>query len=150
MRSGTFYFAGAANDWTAPSNNALWQDALKTLFDPCPPGWRVPQSGESNRNPWIAFTTANSTYSSGADGGRQWDASAVSSSSNVWYPCSGTRSQTSWGNIYSTVGNTGYYWSALFLDTNGNRFRFNNQSVLSGVSSSGARSDAYPVRCIRE
>ena len=29
-------------DWILPSENSLWQDGEKTMFDPCPPGYRVP------------------------------------------------------------------------------------------------------------
>ena len=34
-------------------NDALWQDAIKDLFDPCPAGWRVPLSGAGERSPWL-------------------------------------------------------------------------------------------------
>ena len=29
-------------DWILPADNTLWQDAQKTMYDPCPPGYRVP------------------------------------------------------------------------------------------------------------
>jgi hypothetical protein len=29
-------------DWLLPADNTLWQDAVKTMYDPCPPGYRVP------------------------------------------------------------------------------------------------------------
>ena len=29
-------------DWILPADNTLWQDASKTMYDPCPPGYRVP------------------------------------------------------------------------------------------------------------
>lgn len=128
----------------------LWQDGVKTLYDPCPPGWRVPQSGEGIQNPWKNFTGDNSAYGAGADGGRKWKDPAIYNSAQTWYPCSGVRSQQSSGNIFPAVGNTGYYWTASTLLTRGNRLRFDSQSVLSGASTSDVRSDAYPVRCIRE
>lgn len=29
-------------DWLTPSDQKLWKDAEKTIYDPCPPGYRVP------------------------------------------------------------------------------------------------------------
>ena len=29
-------------DWLLPADNTLWQDGVKTMYDPCPPGYRVP------------------------------------------------------------------------------------------------------------
>ena len=36
-------------DWLLPADNTLWQDAVKTMYDPCPPGYRVPTL-EGNAN----------------------------------------------------------------------------------------------------
>ena len=36
-------------DWLLPADNTLWQDAVKTMYDPCPPGYRVPVL-EGNEN----------------------------------------------------------------------------------------------------
>ena len=36
-------------DWLLPADNTLWQDGVKTMYDPCPPGYRVPAlEGNSN------------------------------------------------------------------------------------------------------
>ncbi|MBQ9193364.1 MAG: hypothetical protein IJ156_06570 [Bacteroidales bacterium] len=29
-------------DWLPEPDNTLWQNEVKTIYDPCPPGWRVP------------------------------------------------------------------------------------------------------------
>ena len=34
-------FVGDGN-WLTASDNTLWKDAVKTIYDPCPPGYRVP------------------------------------------------------------------------------------------------------------
>ena len=31
--------------WALPAENTLWQDDVKTMYDPCPPGYRVPALG---------------------------------------------------------------------------------------------------------
>jgi hypothetical protein len=39
-------------DWLATKNDTLWSNnGKKTVFDPCPDGWRVPQS-----DPWVGAT----------------------------------------------------------------------------------------------
>ena len=39
-----FTEADSWGDWLSPSNDAtLWQDAEKTIYDPCPAGYRVPK-----------------------------------------------------------------------------------------------------------
>ena len=35
-------------DWVDPSDAALWSDDAKTIYDPCPPGYRVPTSSSNN------------------------------------------------------------------------------------------------------
>ena len=47
-------------DWILPADNTLWQDAAKTMYDPCPPGYRVPAL-EGNAN----FFNADATTAAG-------------------------------------------------------------------------------------
>lgn len=35
------------HDWLTPSDNNLWKDGAKTVYDPCPPGYRVPARNKS-------------------------------------------------------------------------------------------------------
>lgn len=48
----TFYTSKTGDwDWLSPSNDELWnngtdENPIKTEFDPCPTGWRVPTKGE--------------------------------------------------------------------------------------------------------
>ena len=34
------------DDWASPSNDKLWSSTMKTEYDPCPDGWRVPSDSE--------------------------------------------------------------------------------------------------------
>ena len=36
-------------DWVTPSDNTLWNNAEKTQYDPCPPGYRVPARDKSQQ-----------------------------------------------------------------------------------------------------
>lgn len=49
IKSPTVFAASSADktDWTAVSNNAFWT-TTKTIYDPCPPGYKVPSSSECN------------------------------------------------------------------------------------------------------
>lgn len=40
-----FMFGNSRKDWVAEKNNTLWTNSVKTKYDPCPPGWRVPDGG---------------------------------------------------------------------------------------------------------
>ena len=46
----TFYTRSNAGSWYGDVGQieGLWQDNIKTVFDPCPYGWRVPQNGSWN------------------------------------------------------------------------------------------------------
>ena len=46
----TFYTRSNAGSWYGDAGQieGLWQDNIKTVFDPCPYGWRVPQNGSWN------------------------------------------------------------------------------------------------------
>ena len=37
-------------DWLIPFDNTLWQNDVKTIYDPCPPGYRVP--ARDKEQPW--------------------------------------------------------------------------------------------------
>jgi hypothetical protein len=65
-----YHSNGTANDWTK-QDDKLWNMTIKTAFDPCPPGWRVPAGGGTAAyNPWAGFgtglfnSTTNITYAS--------------------------------------------------------------------------------------
>lgn len=71
-----FYTRSNAGSWygDAGQMEGLWQDNVKTVFDPCPYGWRVPQNGSWNgfKNNENFFTWRGDRYSSYtiATGGR--------------------------------------------------------------------------------
>lgn len=63
----TFYTRSNAGSWyeDAGQIEGLWQDNIKTVFDPCPYGWRVPQNGSWNgfKNNVNFFTWNGDKYS---------------------------------------------------------------------------------------
>ena len=148
-----FYFSAAEpRDWTSPQNNNLWQDTVKTLFDPCPAGWRVPQGGgeASGRSPWSAFTADNGPYQDGEKRvkGRLWDRT-VCYGGTAWYPVTGER-YSSTGLFYNA--NNGSNWTTTSQGAMAHYLYFNDVYInIYGFTASGYyRAYGFPVRCIRE
>ena len=128
-------------DWHyALRDDGLWA-AEKTIYDPCPAGWRVPDGGESGL--WSTAGFTSSTYEA-ANKGIHFD---ISSPSTTWYPAAGSLSYDS--AELTSVGNYGYYWSitpytsyACYL------YFFSNGSV--NPANDNYRSYAFSVRCVED
>ena len=76
----TKYASQNEQDWLSETNNDLWKDGEKTMYDPCPPGYRVADY-KSDKNfwkhdsSWITLTggtqsTTYSWYTIGTDAGK--------------------------------------------------------------------------------
>ena len=144
---GNYYYKAVANDWTAPQNDDLWQDAVKTLFDPCPAGWRVPRGGEEKLSPWQAYTNTNTTWEgAGVDAGRRLP--TVIANANSWCPGDGWRSGANAKQANMTQ--VSYFWTATAWETSAVRPSFDERYVAPfGVAGTG-RGNGYPIRCVRE
>lgn len=136
------------NDWNSTPNNFLWGGASvgvsKSIFDPCPAGWRVPSfyKTSTSASPWIGLATyqASSYWSTN---GYQWTASPPGIG---FWPAAGYRHDYS-GVLYS-VGSEGYYWSASPGSSYGYFLYF-----FSGIVSSSifyGRANGFSVRCVQE
>lgn len=142
---GTFYSrADDPWDWTTPQNNSLWQKVSKTLFDPCPAGWRVPQ-GESS--PWNAFYNEIREYVSGywyEDNPGVWWNVSVAFGGPAWYPASGLRSRDR--GTFSDIAQRG-----LYLTTTGSTTPpYFNIEKTKAYMNTAYRTYGFSVRCIRE
>lgn len=70
-------------DWIGPYNHDLWGYATgeKTVYDPCPPGWKVPdgqafvdaQLNPITRSPSIAYVVGNTSTTATYPMGGYWD-----------------------------------------------------------------------------
>lgn len=139
---GTFYFsASGGSDWTDPQDDARWRNGTKTLFDPCPAGWRVPDGGDGNTSIWKAFTADNRIWEqAGIFCGYRW-VQPVVLGGEAWFPATGYRiSATSpltasnvWIHIRSGDSRTFRISQTEFTPDNFNR-----------------NIHGYSVRCIRE
>ena len=143
------------NDWHKESrNNGLWghgKGTLKSLYDPCPAGWRVPSHnvdvlspGLETASPWYGFTKTNTV--SPFSNGYSWGTNAA-------YPAAGLRY-----NANGELGRTGYtgaMWTASPNATNNAmNLYFNLDSATGNISlsinNSTYRANAMSVRCVKE
>ena len=132
--------------WNSRINS---ESGIKTCFDPCPPGWKVPPRGT-----WravFATTTTGTTpnQTGGFAMGYKFYYTAVGSGSFTFYPASGQRYAPS--GALSGVSTYGYYWCSSPYSSSstsaGNLvFDSSNMYPLEGYD----RSNGFVVRCAQE
>lgn len=140
---GTDSKAGKYNYWdmvnTTASNNRT-SATVKTVYDPCPPGFCVPTSNlynfiYTNRSSYFGWVTSPTL-------GRKW----TKDTPNLFFPASGYRNYSNGSLNY--VGSDGYYWSASPYNTNrGYSLGFTSSSVN---WNSDSRSCGCAVRAVAE
>jgi uncharacterized protein (TIGR02145 family) len=123
----------------------------KSLFDPCPPGWRVPVNGT-----WNTFTLSGNVpnaanYPSDYKGGNAqagWEFyMSGSSGATAFYPATGLRFHASGAMLNQR--NIGYCWTSTpTTDMFANNLHFAETTVV--VQYAIYRGGGLPVRCIQE
>jgi len=141
----SFYYNGGNLDWCSAPSNYWWMGVngttttpgVKTIYDPCPAGWRVP----AYRNGYSAwYNVTSGSYASNAM------TLIMPSGQSVLYPAAGCR----YGNsgAFGYVGSGGGYWSASPGISLGCSLYFNSGSVY--PSNENYRANGFPVRCVQE
>lgn len=131
-------------DWHyASRDNTLWttSDKTKSIYDPCPAGWRVPDGGSNGI--WSKAGFIDTTY----DGTNEGISFSISSPSTTWYPASGYRFYYAGGLL--DVGYYGYYWSASPGSLHAYTLSFNFDGNVN-PSDYETRAYGYSVRCLQE
>ncbi len=111
----------------------------KSLFDPCPPGWQVPENGT-----WSAFT-----YDPVKDKfNRGYYFPIGAGSATAFYPAAGHRKPDN--ALLQNAGSNGVYWSSTPSSAN-NGYSVSFTSVNVSTEHYGAgRAYGYQVRCVQE
>ena len=139
-------YSSSPYDWCSTASDYYWmgtggtftKPGAKTIYDPCPSGWRVP-AYRSGVSPWNGLSTTGATWGSGTTSGYTW-------SGIGFWPAAGTRSYGS--GALGSVGSNGYYWSALPSNSDGSRMDFYSGYV--SPESGYGRAFGYSVRCVQE
>lgn len=135
--------------WGNPTGYTAGQTTEKTLFDPCPAGWKMPQ-------PYVfsAFTTTGDTETVAS--GNVRTAGSFVQGWNFYYDASRTTYYPGVGFRYDEFGafnflETGYYWTSApsTPDTFG-AWVFGLTQVRVEQRLSDPRGFGLPVRCQRE
>ena len=143
-----YYTGDSSTDntrWTTSSND-------KSIYDPCPAGWRVPDGGSNGI--WSkalgssSYFTQSSLYDSTNEGVNF--SGKFGSDQSIWYPASGYRSSDD-GCLYY-VGGYGFYWSASPNSNSRNYAYYLTFNYYGDVFPSVSISRAYghSVRCLQE
>lgn len=146
-------YSGSGYDWLEASDKTLW-DEKKTIYDPCPPGYRIPNGSffgiwrkalnETNINTNDGFD--NNAYGTNfGDSGS--GTNKLSDAKVCWYPACGLYD----GNRYLLSGvGTCYCWSYDFTNNGEDTYCFyftkDNIKAAYGMK----RFNALSVRCQKE
>jgi hypothetical protein len=139
---------GSPNDWYSTDvnkGNDRWigKGNSKTIFDPCPKGWRVPTSGEGSASPWL-----------GMGNPPMWLFGPIWYSGD-YYPATGYRSSMT-GELFN-FSRISYYWSAVayvnpddYVGDNGKAYSFYVDFLYSVATHARySRAMGQSVRCAK-
>ena len=129
-------------DWLVPYDNTLWQNDMKTIYDPCPPGYRVPARDKSQ--PWhSADLTAVTGWTEGTSWFTLGNPAAV-------FPFAGYRDDYSPDEVCHAYDRA-FCWTAYSSASDGSTAYYVNVRKESAHKLAEAgKSRAGAVRCVVE
>lgn len=130
--------SSGSNTWYNFADTSLWSDygTNKSIYDPCPYGYRVPINGS-----FTGFSRTTWTYDD-IIGGGVW--------SSTWWSASGYRNNGSGSLAY--IGNAGHYWTSSrypSLAYTSNLLFFDYSGIV-GPNYYYHRSFAMSMRCVED
>ena len=120
------------DNWVTGMSTSLWSKTMKTIYDPCPEGWRVPAS-----EIWYGIRKLQDLDSSGYG-----VVFGFTETDSFWYPDTPR---------FDNSGNT----SGSYTDDNTevwtSEYGTSYYLYYGGTNANGrARGDAYPIRCMKD
>jgi uncharacterized protein (TIGR02145 family) len=171
-----FYIVPGGGNWTNSAGifatSIVWNDpaataASKSIYDPCPVGWRLPTNGtwgDFNRQVSGNFVNAQNpardlaygygrgigSASAPVNGLRYWPGTTATDpvAGTIWYPATGSRHVAA--GYLSTVNSNGYYWSDTPRDTATSSYHLGFLPGTIYGNNGGERGYGFAVRCISE
>ncbi len=162
----TFIASGRDNatfDWLyGTGDDGLWSPTSKTIYDPCPVGWRV-----APPEIWELFTTIGGASSDPMEfnvtGEYNYGWTFVNGEETVFFPAAGRRSFSpslaNYSDNYTNVVNNeegvgypvGFYWSSRAPKLHSLAFRHDYiNPVAPQNTSEHAPAGGFPLRCVAE
>ncbi|WP_455591928.1 DUF4906 domain-containing protein [Bacteroides sp.] len=146
---GVFIYQGSNNDWTYPKNDNLWGTpwttpgydgynanvGTKSIYDPCPMGYRVPPQDFANKAVSGSWNNGNAFM-------------GIVASGSLWFPAAGYRNGSSSG-VLLDASSYGHYWSSspsYGTSNYGGSLNFNSDIV--NARGSSVRAKGASVRCV--
>lgn len=138
------------NDWYYYSRedqraDTRWTSA-KSIYDPCPEGWRVPDGGEEGT--WTKALNAEATFATPCSYKGINMSGKFGSDANIWYPAGGMLYYQK-GDL-RTAAYMGYYWSVTPSDAKAYSMQMNGVGKAVDTSSINDRGFALSVRCVKQ
>ena len=140
-----WYYTGSSSTdntrWTTSKNS-------KSIYDPCPAGWRVPDGGSNDvwsKALGSSSSFINSSLCNSTNKGMNFSGK-FGSASSIWYPASGYRNGSH--GVLWEVGNFGFYWSASPDSSNACYLYFKGNGYVD-PSHYDRRAYGYSVRCLQ-
>jgi uncharacterized protein (TIGR02145 family) len=144
-----YYNSLSPNDWCSPQDDKLWnvgteENPVKTEYDPCPDGWRVPTCAELNvlNNNYSSWTTNEHGQSGYWFSGSSSYAETVP---QVFFPAAGRGGRADGSAL--DRGCYGCYWSSRPIGTGAYHFYFGSRSIT--IDYTGYRADGRSIRCVK-
>ena len=133
-------------DMNQTSTGNITTATVKTVYDPCPPGFCVP-TGNLYNFMGNNGSRSDNTFTTGQ--GKTWSASTYSANTtgnDLFFPASGCRNSSD-GSL-SNVGSYGFYWSASALNSYVGHMLYFLSSIWFWYNN--GRADGGPVRAVAE
>lgn len=136
---GVFFYTPDTDDWNTEHAENLWQPSPKTIFDPCPAGYEVPEIGQL-RNLFAQPVTAGT---------------AGCTIGGSWFPTTGYCEAVI--PVVQAIGSLGYGWSDNAFTSGSSKLYYLAQTFITAptwasVSADGigySRGYGLSVRCVR-
>ncbi|MBO4671195.1 MAG: Ig-like domain-containing protein [Bacteroidales bacterium] len=146
-----YYSNASTGDWLSESNASdnLWSGDSKTIYDPCPPGWRMPEADfwQKALKGSTEFTKKFDTSTFGIDFSGANDGRNMGAGPSLWYPATGYRDGSSNSASISWIQFYNFMW------TGGARNGYGVDLAILGLesavksSTTSRKSSGLSVRC---